>query len=416
MQERCDAGRERRAWLWVGFWTLIIFTSIPLARRIREVVTERAGRGTFTVIVLVCLGLALTASAAYVAAHRRRFPPRRLIWLLPVGAVYTVYTLHLKSAPEEALHFLEYGVLGILLFRAFRCRMPDAVVYVCAILAGAIIGTVDESIQWVTPKRYWDWRDIWLNGVSCALIQIAIAGTFARPLTRRVSPRSVCVACRLAMALTLVFALCLLNTPAAVDVYASPIPWLRFLQYNPSVMAEYGYRHVDPEHGIFVSRLSPEHLRGEDARRGAEIAALLDQWRNADRYKEFLVTYPGHRYPIAHETRVRMFRRDSRLALLKKHPLDEAKRREHATVVYREDALMRRHFSNTLYSSTYALSPELIALLRPYVGVAPYRSSVSLHLLTRFSQKQILAILGLIVLILAFVHRLAARSAPWRRT
>ncbi len=74
--------------------------------------------------------------------------------------------------PEEAVHFLEYGVLGLLLYRALSFRVLDATVFVAAALVGVIVGTVDEIIQWIVPGRYFDFRDIALNGGASVLVQI----------------------------------------------------------------------------------------------------------------------------------------------------------------------------------------------------------------------------------------------------
>ena len=34
---------------------------------------------------------------------------------------------------------------------------------------------MDEFIQWITPLRFWELKDIWLNAFSVALTQVAIA-------------------------------------------------------------------------------------------------------------------------------------------------------------------------------------------------------------------------------------------------
>ena len=39
------------------------------------------------------------------------------------------------SNPEEAVHFIQYGALGVLLFRAFSHRMRDPMIYLAAALA-----------------------------------------------------------------------------------------------------------------------------------------------------------------------------------------------------------------------------------------------------------------------------------------
>ncbi|MBD3871962.1 MAG: VanZ family protein, partial [Acidobacteria bacterium] len=57
--------------------------------------------------------------------------------------------------PEEAVHFLEYGVLGVLLFRALSTHIHDGSVFAAGALIGILVGIFDEIIQWFVPGRYW---------------------------------------------------------------------------------------------------------------------------------------------------------------------------------------------------------------------------------------------------------------------
>ena len=86
------------------------------------------------------------------------------LWLLSVAAVSLGYTLELgEKSPEEALHFIQYGVLGVLVYRALAHRRHDTSIYIAAALICGILGIIDEVIQWLTPRRYWSLRDIWIN-------------------------------------------------------------------------------------------------------------------------------------------------------------------------------------------------------------------------------------------------------------
>ncbi len=107
--------------------------------------------------------------------------------LSAVAGVYLLllYWLYRSSVPEECVHLLEYGMLGGLIYTALveRQRRRDALSAdftgpwapaVGAILATALLGWVDEAIQFWLPERYYDARDIALNAVAGVLAVLAL--------------------------------------------------------------------------------------------------------------------------------------------------------------------------------------------------------------------------------------------------
>ena len=106
----------------------------------------------------------------------------------------------------------------------------------------------------------------------------------------------------------LMFAFASANTPDRTEWIAAHVPGMGFLQHGTNTMSEFGFRYEDPDIGIFQSRLTPDQLRREDATRGAEVAVVLNRY--GDNYKGFLRDYRPGVDPLAHETRVHLFRRD----------------------------------------------------------------------------------------------------------
>lgn len=384
----------------------MIFGTIAVARRLQDVVSNRfGGSRVFAWLVIGTVALvALWLTVRFAAAYGRKTWPR-LAWLLGSGSVYVAYTLQLKSSPVEALHFLQYGVLGALLFHAFSHRIQDALLPAAAVTAGLLIGTLDEVIQWATPARYWDWRDVRLNGLSCALMQVAILGACRpRGFQWNITPASIRIFCRLAVAALLLFSLCFANTPKRVDVYTARLPVLRFLQNNPSVMAEYGYRHVDPELGTFFSRLSLPALRREDRERAPEAAPLLNRWRSHASYPDFLRKHPSHVDPFLHECRVHLFRVDHHLGRMREALPDHDKAHDHAEIAYREYRLVQAYFPETLKRSRFVRPDRDFAIANFVPATDPgFTSTVSRDLITSLSEKNIQATLTLLVVVMVGV-------------
>ncbi len=163
------------SWLYALIWSLIIFATIPFARAIQKYLSQQWGRDVFTYGVLSAIGITLVVSVICVLRYRS-ISRSSYFWLATVAAIFIGYTLELgRENPGEAIHFIQYGVLGVLVYRALTHRIHDVSIYCAAAIICGIIGIIDEVIQWLTPDRYWVLRDIWINFFSAGLIQISIA-------------------------------------------------------------------------------------------------------------------------------------------------------------------------------------------------------------------------------------------------
>ncbi len=154
------------SWLWVGLCSIAIFLTVPIARRIQIFVSNNWGREVFGYFVLVVLFIGAISLLYYLIFKLKIRAPSNYIWLFIVGGLYIYFTLNLWKAPEEAVHFLEYGLLGFFLFKALICHIRDKSIYVTATFLALFVGTIDEILQWMIPLRYWDFRDVGLNCFS----------------------------------------------------------------------------------------------------------------------------------------------------------------------------------------------------------------------------------------------------------
>ena len=403
--------KESTAWLGVAAWTAFIYLTIPLARAIQETVRERAGKEVFLWITF----LAFAAAAAWIlrALFRRRWTarPSQLFVLSAVGGLFTCLIWSLRANPEEAFHFVQYGVLSILLFRAFSHRLRDPSIYLAAALAGAALGILDELIQWVVPRRYFDYRDIWINAQAVGLVQIALAaGIRPARIRGRLSPAGLRTASRLAILNLLLLLFCVNNTPRLQDAYARLVPAARRLDH---LTAEYGFRIEAPGTGVFFSRLPPDELRRRDREEGARAGALLQAGARTDpQYFRFLKEHLAHRDPLAVETRIHLFRRDRHAAAVR-DPQTPDQLRFYAHVAHSENRILESHFPQTLRHSSFQWPEERARLMeRLAQPPAPYVSPVSRHLITRFTQRQVSALLLALLLAAVAAERLAARRSP----
>ena len=392
--------------------------TIPLARTIQRFVARNWGDEIFIYAVLGFIGAGLAAGLTSISRGRSLLS-RDSLWLLAVATIFSGYTLKLgQESPSEAVHFVQYGILGILLFRALSHRIHDSAIYLAAAIMGGIIGMVDEFIQWLTPGRYWGLKDIWLNLFAVILVQIAISWGI-RPgfLSRKTGRANLCMVCRLAIAAVALFGLFLLNTPPRIAWYSDRVPGLAFLKKNENVMLEYGVLYEDPEIGVFRSRLSPEELEASDRDRAEEAAAILDRFQSRDLYYTFLRIYNPVSDPFLHEARVHLSSRNwyyETSSEYRERP-EEYKRR--LTIAFRENQILEKYFPRTLYRSASVWGPEERSLSSLYLDRdMVFNSKVSRALVTRFSELQVVLFIAGLLFGLAGLHYYLCRSPQEERT
>ena len=113
------------------------------------------------------VGLALLVAAQRIRERRLA----RYLMLAASLAIAATYILIEALSFAEAFHFVEYGLLAWFFYGAMRTR-DDGSLIVLPLLAGVLVGTLDEWFQWFIPIRAGEARDIVLNGVAsgCGLL------------------------------------------------------------------------------------------------------------------------------------------------------------------------------------------------------------------------------------------------------
>lgn len=152
-------------------YVLLLFASLPFTPYVVDWLKAR--NMLLPSVALIFAGAAVTG--AYLLVVRLRIRSLRFYALLALllallaGIVLTVKT------NQEQVHFLEYGLLAVLV--GIDARRPTV-----AFLAAAAIGLFDECLQYFLPMRYFDLRDIAFNVTAAAF------GAVAWALIRRFAP------------------------------------------------------------------------------------------------------------------------------------------------------------------------------------------------------------------------------------
>ena len=369
----------------------IVWATIPLARTFTGAVRERFGKEAFLWVTV----LVVAAVVAWLWRSLRDAPGRARLWVLGAGAALGGWAWVLRADPVEALHLIEYAAIGVLGFRALSHRAADPTLYPSALLLGAAVGIFDEGLQWLTPRRVWDLRDIGINALAVGIALVPIAfGLRPRWLAARPERAGWRLACAVGALTSLLLLLSLAATPPRLNALGRSVPALDFLLAHPDVMLEYGHRLQAKPGVTFSSRFDADRLAEIDRDRAAEAGATLAAWPGEDRYDAFLAHHTVTRDPFLHELRVHLFRRDRYRATAELHTDDPAWRRRDLVVALREQEILEAAFPLTLAASGLDLSPTERAELVAEAGEpgTPYTSPVSGHLITGASECTILAV------------------------
>ena len=226
--------------------------------------------------------IALLAAAAILTAlvrireHRPwRYAALALAVGLAIGFSVVEATGNADVDVVQRFHFVEYGIITFLFYRAWRA-LEDPAILLLPLLAGLIVGTADEWLQWFIPNRVGEIADVFLNGlaIGCGLLFSLGADPPAR-FHWRMRPGSMRRVRRLAVATVLALAL--------------------FFH-----IVHLGYDIKDDDVGTFKSRYSRSRLAGLATAKLAEwqlhpLPVVLQRVSREDQYMTEGVTHVQRR-------------------------------------------------------------------------------------------------------------------------
>ena len=144
--------------------------SAPFTQQAFGAIDQRWPAYSETIVVgatVVPAGLALLIALWRIRENRWR---RYLLLALGLGGGVAFIRMT-QPIFTETFHFIEYGVLVALFYRAWL-PLADRSTLVLPLLACAIVGSMDEWFQWFIPIRAGDARDVGINVIAavCGLL------------------------------------------------------------------------------------------------------------------------------------------------------------------------------------------------------------------------------------------------------
>jgi hypothetical protein len=204
-------------------------------------VYAHVGKEFFTYLVLstVCIVLAALLYAFIFKLKVKNVS--QYVWLVICAGVYIYLTFQFRKYPEEAIHLLEFSLLAYFVFRAMSHKIRDWTVYLSSALIVSFAGAIDEFLQWLTPSRVWDFRDVNTNMLGGCIFLIALwKGIKPEMINKPVKRYSINMFAAM-LTVNLVFlGLCLSNTSDSVKHYTDTFPSLMWLR-NEEIMSKLVY-------------------------------------------------------------------------------------------------------------------------------------------------------------------------------
>ncbi len=141
--------------LYVG----MLYLFIPYGRQVvlflRERNLLRFAVAVSTVLVLLAIGRALYL-------HSQASRARVVLTTAGIGAFYFLL-FYFVDRPEERLHFVQYGLLAPLTVYVFSAKFKGPRLFIVSVVIALILAAGDETIQYFTPTRVFEWQDMHYN-------------------------------------------------------------------------------------------------------------------------------------------------------------------------------------------------------------------------------------------------------------
>ena len=167
---------------------MAIVLSAPFAQQAFSAIDTRWPSHSERIILAATVVPASLALAAALWRIRENRWPRYVLLATGLAIAYGYYRV-MQPIFTETFHFIEYGVLAALFYRAWD-RVGDWSVLVLPLLASSTAGAADEWFQWFIPIRAGEARDVGINCLAAGCGLLFAAGVWPPPLAplRKGSP------------------------------------------------------------------------------------------------------------------------------------------------------------------------------------------------------------------------------------
>ncbi len=155
-----------------ALFTVAVVASAPVVRPAAE---DLRARGWLEAATLAITVAGAAGAAVWVALAVRRRRLRRPVVLAVVATAYALLFRASSALPEERVHLVQFGIIGLLALRVARLTPESTPIAraTAACLLAFLAGFIDEAFQGLLPNRVYDPRDVGLDFLASSLAIVA---------------------------------------------------------------------------------------------------------------------------------------------------------------------------------------------------------------------------------------------------
>ena len=161
-----DRKRLIRDWTFLALCAATVLSTISLVRPMEEWLKSNGVLSILVVGPIVLIFFVLVILAIISLARPGQGRAVRLFYLLNIAIAYFLLFQVLGKFPVERAHLVVYGAAGILALRVAWHYKRGIEAYALAFTMTFFLGFMDEAIQYFTPGRVYDPRDVATDAIS----------------------------------------------------------------------------------------------------------------------------------------------------------------------------------------------------------------------------------------------------------
>ncbi|MBI5298984.1 MAG: VanZ family protein [Deltaproteobacteria bacterium] len=156
---------RRKAWGFVGAYVALVYAGLYFTPFLGLYLSKRNALGSFVGWTYALSALFLIYFL-YFKLKIRKAEAYGL--LLGLGILFQGAIQRMEETLDR-LHFLEYGLLYLLIYLAFRFSSDGIVLIGRTIILCSLFALGDEGLQGLLPNRMAEWHDVLINISACYL-------------------------------------------------------------------------------------------------------------------------------------------------------------------------------------------------------------------------------------------------------
>ena len=151
----------KKIWIIILIYVSFVYISLPYFPVFVAFLKNYISKDTLNILSLFfCISFFLVLS---IWIYDKQYKFAEYIFIISPLIILTYMSFSLDVWAER-VHFIQYGLLGLLVSRAYK--ISSFIMFLASCLFLMTVGLVDEIIQWYLPNRYGDIRDVMMNSLG----------------------------------------------------------------------------------------------------------------------------------------------------------------------------------------------------------------------------------------------------------